>query len=65
MDDPDAFNSSDIEVDILQHPFSWAGRDSIQAIIKNATEDRISSKKFTKQLTYTKGRQGTQYRNQL
>lgn len=66
MELDDVFNSSDIEFDAAPaNPFSGAGKESIAAIIANATEDRIASKKFSKQLTFVKGRPGTQYRNML
>jgi hypothetical protein len=60
-------NSSDIEFDepTRPNPFAVAGKASLDAIIASATEDRVASKKFSKQLTFTKGRPGTQYRNSL
>ncbi|KAF4631385.1 hypothetical protein G7Y89_g6747 [Cudoniella acicularis] len=62
----DVFNSSDIEFDAPPpNPFAGAGKASIEAIIEHALTDRIDSKKFSKQLTFTKGRPGTQYRNAL
>lgn len=64
--DEETFNSSDIEFrPALANPFFNAGKASIQAIIQHATEYRVASKKFTKQLQFTKGRPGTQYRNAL
>jgi hypothetical protein len=59
-------NSSDIEFgDAPANPFRNAGKASIKAIIENASQDRIASKKFSKQLTFVKGRPGTQYRSHL
>ena len=66
MDEDGVFNSSDIEFDEPPpNPFSGAGKASIDAIIAHAFEDRIESKKISKQLTFVKGRPGTQYRNTL
>jgi hypothetical protein len=66
MDLDDNFNSSDIEFEEpTPNPFAGAGKASIDAIIANAMEDRIASKQFSKQLTFSKGRPGTQYRNAL
>jgi len=66
MDDNGIFNSSDIEFDEPPpNPFSGVGKASIDAIIAHAVEDRIESKKISKQLTFVKGRPGTQYRNML
>jgi hypothetical protein len=64
--DEEIFNSSDLEFEPAPaNPFSNAGKASIQAIIEHATADGVTSKNFSKQLQFTKGRPGTQYRNTL
>lgn len=64
--DEDEINSSDVEFEAPPaNRFASAGKESIKAIIANATEDRLKSKKFSKQLQFTRGRPGTQYRNML
>lgn len=61
-----AFNSSDVEMS-PQAPtrFSNAGKASIDAIIDSAMQDRISSKKRTRELTFSLGTPGVQYNNSL
>jgi hypothetical protein len=46
----DDFNSSDLEFEAPAKPCSWAGAESINAIITSAAGDRISSKKTSKTL---------------
>ena len=56
------FNSSDIEFEPApRNPFAEAGKASIEAIISNAVEDRLTSKKTSKQLTNVHGCKKTQY----
>ena len=59
--DPDDFNSSDVEFEEAPKPFANAGRASVQAMIENATADRIASKQFVKQLSDVRGSRQTQY----
>ncbi|MCJ1384839.1 hypothetical protein MMC17_007957 [Xylographa soralifera] len=59
-------NSSDIRIGPApRNSFADARKVAIEAIIDNAVGDRVASKKFSKQLHFTKGRKGTQYRNHL
>lgn len=62
----DRLDSSDWEFDAgPANPFAQAGKASIEAIIQNATRDRFTSKKTSKQLVYVKGSRKTQYVNNL
>jgi hypothetical protein len=60
MDDDD-FNSSDLEFESHPNPFFSAGASSIQAIIDQATEDRIQSKRATKMLAFAEASPKTEY----
>jgi hypothetical protein len=64
MEDND-FNSSDIEFEDAPKPFSYAGNASIREIIDHAFEDRIASKKASKQLTNVKINKKTEYKSVL
>lgn len=64
--DNDDFNSSDVEFeDAPQAPFSRAGHASIAEIIDHAFEDRIASKKASKQLINRKVNDKTGYKSTL
>ncbi|KFZ16943.1 hypothetical protein V501_01982 [Pseudogymnoascus sp. VKM F-4519 (FW-2642)] len=65
-DDDDGYNSSDVDFGPPPlNPFANAGKASIEAIIQSATEDRLTSKRFSKNLRFSRGRKTTQYRNDL
>jgi hypothetical protein len=55
------FNSSDLEFEAPSNPFFSAGLASVQAIIDNAAEDRIRSKKVTKTLGLSEASPKTEY----
>jgi hypothetical protein len=59
------FNSSDLEFEALSNPFFSAGLASVQAIIDNAAEDRIRSKKLTKTLRLSEASPKTEYMTTL
>ncbi len=61
----DDFNSSDIEFEDTTLPFSRAGNASIGQIIDHAFEDRIASKKSSKQLVNAKINKNTEYKSVL
>ncbi|KFY24325.1 hypothetical protein V493_05304 [Pseudogymnoascus sp. VKM F-4281 (FW-2241)] len=66
MEDDDGYNSSDVDFGPPPpNPFANAGRASIEAMIQSATEDRLTSKRFSKNLQFSRGRKTTQYRNDL
>lgn len=64
MDDDD-YDSDELEFEIPQNPFASAGLESIEAIVNNAAEDRRSSKKMTKQLTFVEASKKTEYLSYL
>ncbi|KAK0125600.1 hypothetical protein ONS96_009435 [Cadophora gregata f. sp. sojae] len=55
------FNSSDMEFEERPNPFWAAGLESIEAIMDQALEDRVSSKKMSKTLTHAEGSPKTEY----
>ena len=61
----DDFNSSDIEFEDAPKPFARAGNASISQIIDHAFEDRIASKRASKQLTNAKINKKTEYKSVL
>lgn len=66
IEEDDAFNSSDLEFEPApRNPFYKAGLSSIQAIVESAAEDRISSKKMSKQLAFVEASKKTKYMSNL
>jgi hypothetical protein len=62
----DDLNSSDIEFEAPPvHTFAKAGARSIEEMLQHAVEDRLASKKRSKQLTFIRGSKKMQYRNHL
>jgi len=61
MDEDDGFDSSDMEFEAPPNPFFNAGLTSIEAIVQDATKDRIASKKVSKQLAFVEASKKTQY----
>ena len=59
------YDSFDLEFDTPSNPFFAAGLQSIEAIVEHAAEDRITSKKLTKQLAFVEASKKTQYLSQL
>lgn len=63
--DPD-FNSSDVDLGPApERPYQSAGKSSLERMLDNAFEDRIESKRVTKNLTFSRGAPGTQYAHSL
>lgn len=59
------YDSSDLEFEPPQNPFASAGLESIEAIINNAAEDRVNSKKTTKELAFVEASKKTEYLSYL
>ncbi|KFY59512.1 hypothetical protein V496_05667, partial [Pseudogymnoascus sp. VKM F-4515 (FW-2607)] len=57
----DEYDSSDLEFEPPPNPFESAGLESIEAIINNAAEDRVTSKKITKELIFVEASKKTEY----
>lgn len=55
------YDSSDLEFNPPQNPFASAGLESIENIINHAAEDRVSSKKTTKELIFVEASKKTEY----
>ena len=58
-------DSSDIEYTRPVYSFQRAGQDSIKAMMSTAVQDRMSSKRSAKELSYVRGSRKTQYQNHL
>ncbi|KAK9242478.1 hypothetical protein V1506DRAFT_78562 [Lipomyces tetrasporus] len=63
--DQDDFNSTDIEYEPATDAFAYAGAQSVEQMLQHAVEDRLESKKRSKQLTFVHGSKMTQYINRL
>jgi hypothetical protein len=63
--DQDDFNSSDIEYESTTNAFAFAGAQSMEQMLQHAVEDRLESKKRSKQLMFVRGSKKTQYINHL
>lgn len=61
----DDFDSSDIEFEARPTKFPNLGQKSIRAIVDQAVEDRITSKRVSKTLTHAEASPKTEYRTQL
>jgi hypothetical protein len=59
------YDSFDLEFDTPSNPFFAAGLRSIEAIVEHAAEDRVTSKKLTKELGFVEASKKTQYISQL
>jgi hypothetical protein len=57
----DDYDSSDLEFETPANPFASAGLKSIEEIVKHAAEDRLSSKRATKQLVFVEASKKTEY----
>jgi hypothetical protein len=63
--DQDEVNSSDIEPELVINEFAHAGAQSLKRMLQHAVEDRLESKKRSKQLQFVHGSKKTQYINHL
>ena len=63
--DQDEINSSDIEPEAVINEFANAGAQSLELMLEHAVEDRLESKKRSKQLQFVRGSKKTQYINHL
>ncbi|KFY87827.1 hypothetical protein V498_07012 [Pseudogymnoascus sp. VKM F-4517 (FW-2822)] len=55
------YDSSDADFNPPQHRFDRAGSSAVEDFKANTSEDRVLSKKFMKELPFTKGNRGTEY----